>query len=1221
MNLNDYIQINTNINDDELIFLVDTQADISILKISTIQYFLDINRDDKIQIKGITDGHILTKGTQLITLHFNGIQIKQLFHIVEETFPIPSHGIIGKDFIQYFRCNLDYDEMNFTIKTNNHTIKIPINSGPTNNNITIPPRCEVFRIFKINNFKETTFIEQREIHPGVFIANTVAHDSTPIIRIINTNDHMALFANTIHEHTQISNFNIYSINAPEKNKDRSNELGKIFAKNTPKEKLNTLLSLCEHYTDIFTLQTDKMTTNNFYTQKIRTTDDSPVYTKNYRIPHGQKEEVDKQVNKLIENDLVEPSVSPYNSPIILVPKKSSGQQKKWRLCIDYRKVNKKLIQDKYPLPRMDVILDGLGRAKYFSTLDLFSGFHQIPIEKESREITAFTTERGIFQWKVLPFGLNIAPNSFCRMMAIAFSGLKPEQCFLYVDDIIVLGRNEKHHIENLKTVFERCRKYNLKLNPEKCQFFRNEITYLGHKCTDKGIMPDETKLEAVKKYPQPKDKAAVKSFTAFTNYYRRFIKNYAEIARPLNKMTGKNATYEWTDECEKAFQTLKKKLISPTILQYPNFDEEFIITVDASTFACGGILSQNIENRDLPIAYISRTFEKGEKNKPIIEKELLAIHFAIMTFEPYIWGKHFTVRTDHKPLVHLYNLKNPTSKLSQIRMDLEKFNFTIVYIPGKLNVTADALSRITIDNLTKIYQNNVTLLMTASKPLAIHIDVIKTALEENNQILAVQTRSMTRKMNSNDTQTKNETIREKLTEYAPVIEEFNESHLKSVPKIITNDDYIINVHNKNNILLNVDTNKYLTKESIALESLLLKLEDTAGKKNIKRVKWPINDLFFKIVPIQAFKNACNKTLKKLSISLIKSRKEVTIQTEKEELLKIYHEHPLYGGHSGQKKLLEKLKSKYKWKNMEKDVAKFTNNCVKCKLNKVQSHTREPMKITETPQTPFDIVIIDTIGPLPKTEDGHEYAITIICDLSKYLIMVPTIDKSSVSIAKAIFEHVILIYGPIINIRTDRGTEFTSKIFRELCLLLDIKHNTSTAYHHETVGTIERNHRTLNEYIRIYVTNMNEWDKYIQYFTYCYNTSKHSAFNNKYSPYELIFGKNPREFHEIMQNEIQPIYNIDNYVIELKFKLQIAHNQAKTFVEKNKIISKKFYDRKTNVLDTKIGDTVKIKIEPRNKHKQLYEGPYTVKSIEGENITYSDKNNKIQTVHKNRVAKY
>lgn len=272
-------------------------------------------------------------------------------------------------------------------------------------------------------------------------------------------------------------------------------------------------------------------------------------------------------------------------------------------------------------------------------------------------------------------------------------------------------------------------------------------------------------------------------------------------------MTGKNAKYEWTAECENAFQTLKKKLPSPAILQYSNFEEEFLITVDASTFACGGILSQNINNKDLPIAYISRTFEKGEKNKPIIEKELLAIHFAITTFEPYVWGKHFTVRTDHKPLVHLYNLKNPTSKLSQIRMDLDKFNFTIVYIPGKLNVTADALSRITIDNLTKIYENNVTLLMTASKPLAIHIDVIKSVFEEHNQVLAVQTRSMTKKQKQPET--RHDINKQKTIEYMPVIEEFNDSHLKSVPKITTNDDYVINVHDKNNIIIKVDINEYM----------------------------------------------------------------------------------------------------------------------------------------------------------------------------------------------------------------------------------------------------------------------------------------------------------------------------------------------------------------------------------------------------------------------------
>lgn len=255
--------------------------------------------------------------------------------------------------------------------------------------------------------------------------------------------------------------------------------------------------------------------------------------------------------------------------------------------------------------------------------------------------------------------------------------------------------------------------------------------------------------------------------------------------------------------------------------------------------------------------------------------------------------------------------------------------------------------------------------------------------------------------------------------------------------------------------------------------MLLKLQEVAGEKNIKIIKWPMNDLFFKINPITAFKDACNKNLKTLSISLLRPKKEIKDQTEKDEIMKMNHDHPIYGGHIGQKKLLEKLKTRYTWKGMSKDVAKYTNNCEKCKLNKVQSHTREPMKTTETPQKPFDIVIIDTVGPLPKTENGHEYAATIICDLSKYLIMVPMMDKTAKSMAKAIFENVILVFGPIANIRTDRGTEFTAGIFTEICSLLEIKHNTSTGNHHETVGTIERNHRTLNEYIRIYVANMNE----------------------------------------------------------------------------------------------------------------------------------------------------
>lgn len=228
----------------------------------------------------------------------------------------------------------------------------------------------------------------------------------------------------------------------------------------------------------------------------------------------QKAEINEQVKKLLKNDLIEICTSNYNSPLIVVPKKSTDGKRKWRMCVDYRALNRKLIPDKFPLPRIDEILDGLGNAKYFSVLDLYSGYHQIPITENSRKLTAFSTDSGHFQWKVLPFGLNIAPASFMRMMTLAFSGLTPEKCFLYMDDVIVIGLSENHHISNLRKIFETCRKFRLKLNPQKCEFFRPEVSFLGHKCTAEGLLPDPLKIMAVRNYPVPKNADEAKRFVA-----------------------------------------------------------------------------------------------------------------------------------------------------------------------------------------------------------------------------------------------------------------------------------------------------------------------------------------------------------------------------------------------------------------------------------------------------------------------------------------------------------------------------------------------------------------------------------------------------------------------------------------------------------------------------------------------------------------------------------
>lgn len=283
------------------------------------------------------------------------------------------------------------------------------------------------------------------------------------------------------------------------------------------------------FSHIFSLPGDRPTVNNFYEQKLHLKDEIPVYVKNYRASQSEKSEIDAQVGKLLENDLIEMSTSAYNSPLIIfiVPKKGASE-KKWRMCVDYRMLNRKLVPDKFPFPRIEEILDGLGRAKYFSVMDMQSGFHQIPIERHSRPATAFSsTDKGFYQWKVLPFGLCVAPSSFSRMMlmTIAFSGLTPEQAFIYMDDIIVIGFSERNHLNNLEAVFKICEKHNLKLNPDKCDFFKPEVTYLGHTCSDKGLLPDRSKISVIQNYPRPIDKDATKRFVAFANYYRRFIPN------------------------------------------------------------------------------------------------------------------------------------------------------------------------------------------------------------------------------------------------------------------------------------------------------------------------------------------------------------------------------------------------------------------------------------------------------------------------------------------------------------------------------------------------------------------------------------------------------------------------------------------------------------------------------------------------------------------------
>jgi hypothetical protein len=322
------------------------------------------------------------------------------------------------------------------------------------------------------------------------------------------------------------------------------------------------------------------------------------------------------------------------------------------------------------------------------------GYHQIELEEKDREKTAFSTKQGHWEYRRLPFGLKTAPATFQRMVNSVLSGLTGSRCFVFLDDIVLYARSLVEHETKLREILARLRKFNLKLQPEKCEFLRKEVTYLGHVIAEDGVKPDPTKIRVIENFPTPANEKKLRTFLGMASYYRKFIKDFSKIASPLHRLLKKGAKFEWAEAQEHAFQNLKSKLITQPILQYPDFSREFVLTTDASNDGLGAILSQGDVGKDLPIAYASRSLNNAERNYSTSEKELLAIVWSMKYFRPYLYGRKFKVVTDHKPLTWIMNVKDPGSRLLRWRIQLDEYDYEIVYKKGSLNTNADALSRI-----------------------------------------------------------------------------------------------------------------------------------------------------------------------------------------------------------------------------------------------------------------------------------------------------------------------------------------------------------------------------------------------------------------------------------------------------------------------------------------------------------------------------------------------
>jgi hypothetical protein len=449
-----------------------------------------------------------------------------------------------------------------------------------------------------------------------------------------------------------------------------------------------LLQLLYSHKEEFSIDSTTGRTN-ITTHKIDTGDINPIRGYFKRFSDVEHKEAEKAVEEMLKNDLIEESTSPWSSPVVLVKKKDGTL----RFCVDYRKLNSETRKDSYPMPRVDETLDALRGTQWFSALDLKSGFWQVPMDESSKEKTAFRIRNGLYQYKVMPMGLTNSPATFQRLMDLVLAKYKWQFCLVYIDDIIIYSKTFEEHLEHLKCVFVAIKNAGLKCSLKKCQFAMPEIKYLGHVISRQGTSPDPDKISAVKNFPTPKSVEEVRRFVGLAGYYRRFIPNFSTIASPLTQLFKKDGVFLWTEDCQKAFETLREHLISSPILAFPDFSLPFKLVGDASLVGVGSALVQSQNGREVVIGYTSRTLNKAERNYSTTERECLAIINGCRVFRPYLHGKQFQVVTDHRSLQWLFDIKEPQSRLLRWVLKLSEFNFDITYQSGKSLAWVDALSR------------------------------------------------------------------------------------------------------------------------------------------------------------------------------------------------------------------------------------------------------------------------------------------------------------------------------------------------------------------------------------------------------------------------------------------------------------------------------------------------------------------------------------------------
>lgn len=947
-----------------------------------------------------------------------------------------------------------------------------------------------------------------------------------------------------------------------------------------------LLSLLMKYAVVFSKSLKTLGHTDLVVPDIQLIHNIPLKTLPLPIPHHLKKEAIDQLNLMQEAGVIERSVSNWACPMLLVKKKQGPNDIKpsYRLALDLRLVNSIIKFSSYPLPKINTIIENLANFKFFSTLDLPSAYWQIDLPEHLQEIVSFTTPFGGFRFKRMCFGLKTASSLFQYLMDRIIDIADTQNVQAFQDDMAVPVISFEETLVELEKLLRTFQDNNITLNPAKCSFHKPYINFLGFHVEDNQVTPLSSNIVKITSFPKPKNQRQVKQFLGVCGFYRHLIPSFASLTKPLIQISKPKSTFSWSNEQDKAFHMLQKVFFSVPFLKLPNWSEPFYVNTDASHIAISAVLLQKQGENLLPISYYSKMLSKSESNYPAIKQELMALHHGILAFKNFLFNTNFFVLSDAKSIEKYKKNSNPADLVTRWLMELSEFSFTFQHIPGKSNLLADYMSRLTdaphsIDlnsNPELLKSKHVLPIIDEDKELVSHL-----RHEESSPDRGLNHQNKNSNSNITDLDNQKSPLCKLLhthtinTSNNPVHTQTSNNVDKSNMMRTTSDTDTVGKQDKN---CNSKSNN-ITRDPLLEVSLKTIQVEQENDPFIKEIQAKIQSNRFNNLPYFKHKylNVICRKINGYKIFQILIPKSLVAK-----IITIFHVN-----HLGICKTHQHIAQKYWWPGMHNDIKNFINSCTLCINFKPMNIIKAPLQKYRMPKYPGTHLAMDILGPF----SNNKCILTITDIFSRFIQLYPLNNLSAQCVAEKLLIY-CSTFGRPQDIITDLGVQFTAEVFEILNRSLGIKLHHSSSGHPSSNTYSERINKSIKVAVKALVSEGLDFDTAILIHQSVYNASIHST--TKFSPNAIFFGRDLAHLYDTFFPNLYPKQLNKSFDFHKKLAtLNQVYDQVYQATHQFQVRqnSKHAENPRHKIREFKPGTRVYVK--SRNQFKPSFDGPFVI----------------------------